>query len=103
MPAGTNRWDGTSRGSRLAVGAERRYSYRMSQPLHVVTTEAMALDPADRLRLASELIDSVDGPADAEWDEAWLTEIQARRQRGTVDAIPWSEARARVLRRLSAS
>jgi hypothetical protein len=75
----------------------------MSQPLLVVTTEAMALDPADRLRLAAELIDSVDGPADAEWDEAWLTEIQARRQRGTVDAVPWSEARARVLRRLSAS
>jgi hypothetical protein len=75
----------------------------MSQPLHVVTTEAMALDPADRLRLASELIDSVEGAADPEWDEAWLAEIRARRERGTADAVSWSEARARVLRRLSAS
>ncbi len=75
----------------------------MSLPFHVVTTEAMALDPADRLRLASELIDSVEGPVDHEWDEAWLAEIRSRRERGTADAVPWSEARARVLRRLSAS
>ena len=75
----------------------------MSQPLHVVTAEAMALDPADRLRLASELIDSVEGPADPEWDEAWLAETRARRERGTADAVPWSEARDRVLRRLSTS
>lgn len=43
----------------------------MSVPLNVVTTEAMALDPADRLRLAAELIDSVEGPEDPEWTAAW--------------------------------
>jgi hypothetical protein len=75
----------------------------MSLPLHVVTTEAMALDPADRLRLATELIDSVEGPEDPEWNAAWLAEIRARRAQGTADAVSWSEARARVLRRISAS
>lgn len=74
-----------------------------SSTFHSVAIEALNLDEADRLRLAAELIDSVDGPADPGWDEAWLTEIQARRDRGTADAIPWAEARARVLRRLSAS
>lgn len=75
----------------------------MALPLHVVTTEAMALDPADRLRLASELIDSVEGPEDPEWSADWLSEIRARRERGTSDAVSWAEARARVLRRLSPS
>lgn len=75
----------------------------MSSRFHTVAVEALNLDEADRLRLAAELIDSVEGPADPAWDEAWLTEIRARRQRGTADAVSWPEARARVLRRLSAS
>ena len=81
----------------------RGYNLVMSSTFHSVALEALNLDAADRLRLAAELIDSVEGPADPEWDDAWLAEIQARRQRGTADAVPWSEARARVLRRLSAS
>jgi hypothetical protein len=81
----------------------RGYTIVMSSSFHSVALEALNLDEADRLRLATELIDSVEGPADPEWDDAWLAEIQARRQRGTADAVPWSEARARVLRRLSAS
>jgi hypothetical protein len=68
---------------------------------HDVAIEALRLDAADRLRLATELIDSVDGPVDPAWDAAWLSEIQARRQRGTADAVSWPEARERVLRRLS--
>lgn len=74
----------------------------MSSTFHTVALEALNLDEADRLRLAAELIDSVEGPADASWDDAWLVEIQARRERGTAEAVPWTEARARVLRRLSA-
>ncbi len=75
----------------------------MSSNFHSVAIEALNLDEADRLRLAAELIDSVDGPTDPAWDEAWLAEVQARRQHGTADAVAWPEARARVLRRLSAS
>jgi hypothetical protein len=68
---------------------------------HAVAVEALNLDAGDRLRLAAELIDSVDGPADPTWDDAWLAEIKARRERGTTGAVPWAEARERVLRRLS--
>jgi hypothetical protein len=75
----------------------------MSLPLHVITTEALALDPADRLRLANELIDSVEGPADASWDDAWLQELRARRERGSDDAIPWTNAKADILTRLARS
>jgi hypothetical protein len=75
----------------------------MSSSFHTLAIEALNLDEGDRLRLAAELIDSVEGPADPDWDAAWLEEIRPRRQRGTADAVPWTEARTRVLRRLSAS
>lgn len=77
------------------------YIEHMSLPLHAVTTMALALDPADRLRLAAELVDSVEEPEDKEWSAAWLAEVRARRERGTADAVPWSEARAGILRRLT--
>lgn len=76
----------------------------MAQPLHVVTAEALELDPADRLRLASELIDSVEGPADSAWSDAWTAEIQRRtaraderEARGGARGSEWSEVRERLL------
>ena len=71
----------------------------MSNAFHTVALDAMKLDAADRLRLATELIDSVEGPADPDWDDAWLAELEARRERGIADAIPCEEARRRVLAR----
>ena len=64
---------------------------------------AQALPEDERLELASELIASVDGPPDADWDSAWLSELDRRlaaaRDRGE-SAPEWSEVRARVLRQL---
>ena len=74
----------------------------MSMPIHTITSIALALDPADRLRLAAELVDSVEEPEDLEWSAAWLAEIRARRERGMADAVPWADTRAELLRRLSA-
>lgn len=76
------------------------YIAPMPMPLHAVTTMALALDPADRLRLAAELVESVEAPEDKEWSAAWFAEIRARRERGAADAVPWSEARAGISRRL---
>jgi len=73
----------------------------MSTNIHTLTLDAMKLDAADRLRLAAELIDSVEGPADPDWDEAWLAELERRRARGLGDVVPWDEARRRVLARLA--
>ena len=39
---------------------------------------ASALPEDERLELASELIASVDGPPDADWESAWLAEIDRR-------------------------
>jgi putative addiction module component (TIGR02574 family) len=76
----------------------------MSLPLHVVTTEAMALNPADRLRLAAELLESVEESADAEWGAAWSAELDQRvaEAKRTGDrGRPWDEIRADLLRDLA--
>ena len=80
----------------------------MSLTFHELAIGALGLDPADRLRLASELIDSVEGPANPTWEAAWTTEIglrtaaaEAREAAGEPRGIEWSEARAQVLRRLA--
>lgn len=64
---------------------------------------ASALPEDERLALASELIASVDGPPDGNWESAWLAEldrrVEAARDKGET-ASEWREVRARVLSRL---
>lgn len=72
----------------------------MSRPLRKLTEEALALPAEERLALATELIESVEGPPDSDWDAAWLEELEARRREGHSDAVPWPEARDRILARL---
>ncbi len=88
----------------VAPPPDRRYTSFMSLPLHVVTTEAMALDPADRLRLAAELLDSVEEPADAGWATAWSAELDLRvaeAERTGDEGRPWDAVRADLLRDLA--
>ena len=60
----------------------------------------------ERLELASEIIARVDGPRDADWDAAWLAELDRRteadKERGGSGA-DWSDVRARILNRLRRS
>lgn len=80
------------------------YDRRMSRPLHAVTTEAMELDAADRLRLAAELIDSVEGPEDPGWAAAWSTELDRRvaeAERTGDRGRSWDDVRADLLRDLA--
>jgi hypothetical protein len=91
------------RQAQRALARPRTHCYAkvMSTRFHAVAVDALTLDAADRLRLAAELIDSVEGSSDPAWDDAWLAEIQARRQRGTTDAVPWTSARDRAVRRIT--
>jgi putative addiction module component (TIGR02574 family) len=63
----------------------------------------LALPEEERLELASEIIASVDGPRDGDWEAAWLGELDRRadaaRGRGE-PASEWTDVRARILRRL---
>jgi hypothetical protein len=76
----------------------------MAMNFHALAEEALALDPSDRLRLASELIDSVDGPEDAEWASAWTSALQERslladerEARGEARGADWADVRRRLL------
>ena len=80
----------------------------MPPTFHSVAIEALNLDEADRLRLAAELIDSVEGPADPGWEGAWTEEVDrrsaaadARQARGEPRGVDWTDVRADVLRRLA--
>ena len=65
--------------------------------------DVLTLPEGERLELASAIIASVDGPPDADWDAAWLAELDHRtdaaKTRGEAGS-DWSEARARILKRL---
>jgi putative addiction module component (TIGR02574 family) len=64
-----------------------------------ILDEALQLSIAERARLAAELIASIDGPPDADAEEAWAAEVE-RRARRAVDGDSvgedWENVRRRV-------
>lgn len=79
------------------------YPSGMAHPVDLITTQALALDPAERLQLASRLIDSVEGPEDPGWASAWSAELDRRAaevERGDVQCRSWEDVRADLQTRL---
>jgi putative addiction module component (TIGR02574 family) len=65
--------------------------------------DVLALPEEDRAHIATELIASLDGPADADWETTWLAELERREQAAAARGTPapeWPEVRARILARL---
>jgi putative addiction module component (TIGR02574 family) len=60
---------------------------------------ALHLPVDERSALVVALLDSLEGSADAAISEAWREELRLRKQalrEGTLKAVPWTEARARL-------
>lgn len=60
---------------------------------------ALQLSEDDRLALATDLLDSVEGPEDPEWAEAWAAELDRRVREldeGRVKGVPWEEVKAKL-------
>jgi len=75
----------------------------MSNAARRLIDEAMGLTDDERLEVAAELLASVDGPPDDDWQGAWLREIERRRSNSEAAGRPasaWQEARDRILQRL---
>ena len=71
----------------------------MSPNANKLLTNALELSDEDRATLAARLIDSLDRQVDEEAPGAWDREIARRvaeMDQGTVDAVPWPEARRRI-------
>jgi len=68
-----------------------------------VLDDALRLSEEERTKLISELIASLDGPADSNWDETWLAEldrrVEASEQSGH-SGSDWASARQRILAQL---
>ena len=50
----------------------------MSAAARKLVQDALALPEDERLEVASEIIASLDGPADVNWSEAWVAELDRR-------------------------
>lgn len=74
----------------------------MGQPARDIFSAALSLPEAERLELASNLIASVDGPGEPDWEEEWIDEIDQREHNARDSGAPWSNVRERVLVRLTA-
>jgi hypothetical protein len=61
-----------------------------------VVDQALALDEHDRLEIVSEILASVDGPVDPDWEEAWAEELR-KREASSEPLSDWAAARARIL------
>jgi len=78
----------------------------MAQPnIDDLLRSAMELPAEQRLALATELLESVEGPEDPEWAQAWAAELDRRLKEldaGTVKPVPWEQVKARLLEHLRA-
>jgi putative addiction module component (TIGR02574 family) len=77
----------------------------MAYPIQDILAAALSLPEGERLRLASELLASVEEPYDDSWNAAWFEELERREQAvrdGGSGGNAWAEVRARVLARLGA-
>lgn len=75
----------------------------MPDTLTELKKKAAQLSDSERAELALSLIESLDGPADPDVEEAWRVEIERRMaqiDRGEVKLIPGDEVFARLRRRL---
>jgi putative addiction module component (TIGR02574 family) len=75
----------------------------MSNMLLDLKEKASRLSDGERAELALSLIESLDGPADPDVEEAWRVEVErrvAQIERGEVQLIPGDEVFARLRRRL---
>jgi len=71
----------------------------MKQNIAEILKEALKLPPEARAALAGTLIDSLDETIDTDAESAWEAEIVVRLKEideGTVNLVPWAEARARI-------
>lgn len=75
----------------------------MTKAAQAVLADALRLDLKTRAELATELLGSLDGPADPDAEDAWSKEIERRVaaiEAGTVDLEPWHDVKRRIEREI---
>ena len=71
----------------------------MTKAAEAVLANALRLDVKSRAGLATELLASLEGPADPDAEAAWAAEIQRRvaaLEAGTAELESWDDVRRRI-------
>ena len=71
----------------------------MTKAAQAVLADALRLDLKARADLATELLGSLDGPADHDAEDAWAREIERRVaaiEAGTLELEPWQDVKRRI-------
>lgn len=69
-----------------------------------IRAAALQLAEQERLELATELLESVEGPPDPAWERAWIEELDRRVAAADATGTPaleWTNVRARLLARFA--
>ncbi len=75
----------------------------MTDAARKILDEVLALPEEDRAHIVTEVIASLDGPPDADWEATWLAELDRRvedAKRAGETGTDWSEVRAGLLAEL---
>jgi putative addiction module component (TIGR02574 family) len=83
----------------LSYGEPEGKILGMTKAAEAVLADALRLDLDARAELVSELLASLDGPADPDAEAAWSAEIERRVaaiEAGTVKLESWEEAKRRI-------
>jgi putative addiction module component (TIGR02574 family) len=73
----------------------------MKQDIAEILKKALDLPPEARAAIAGSLLDSLDQTVDEDAESAWENEVLLRLkelEEGTVNPVPWAEARRRIAR-----
>jgi len=76
----------------------------MPRPAPEVLRDVLDLPEKEQLDVVSEVLAHIDGPRDAAWEEAWLTELRRRHQDRALSLTPeqeWPQVEKRLLARFS--
>ena len=75
----------------------------MTKSAEAVLAEALRLDVKTRAEIASELLASLDGPADPDAEQAWAAEVDRRvktLEAGTEPLESWDDVKQRIERQI---
>jgi putative addiction module component (TIGR02574 family) len=73
----------------------------MKQDVAEILKKALELPPEARAAIAGSLLDSLDQAVDDDAESAWENEVLLRLKEideGSVNMVPWAEARRRIAR-----
>jgi hypothetical protein len=65
-----------------------------------ILRDVLELPESDRLKIVLEILAGLDGPADPDWEAAWLAELDRRERSEPAEPTndeEWAKARARIL------